>query len=185
MSVRIDRIEVHELRMPLRAVDPTGAQRFHTVAAPLSNRPQSERDPEAEDPLYRKALLLNPGDPDLWTHLAITSSLRKDYVQAARYAKVALALDPGYLSAYQELAYAYKNAARYADAVAVAERGLKVDGDLHTKALLLARQGQALWMLGEQDKALNAFHTSKRIGGPPWIDSYLDGKQEIGKAFKE
>jgi tetratricopeptide (TPR) repeat protein len=170
--------------VPVPKPDKEGAHRYHEAAAPLSARPAAERDGAAEDRLYRKAVLLDPGDPDLYTHLAIDASLRKDYAAAVRYAKLAIAIAPSFLNAYQELCYAYKNLGRYDDVVAVAERGLKLDGDLHTKAMLLARKGQALWLESKKDEAIAAFSTSRRLGGPDWVESYINGEQTLGQEFK-
>jgi len=161
------------------------ARRYHEAARPLAARPRDERDPDAEARLYGKALLLDLTDADLYNHLAIGASLRSEFEHAIRFAKLAIAVDPSFLSAYQELAYAYKNAERYDDVIPVADRGLKVDGDLRTKALLLARKGQAYWMLANERAALDAFRGSRRLGGPAWAQSYLDGEQTLGEEYRD
>lgn len=161
------------------------AASYHQAGTPLSQKPREQRDAALETRVYAKAVLLDPGNADLYNHMAIAASIAEKYETAERWAMLAIAIDPSFLAAYQELSYVYKNTARYRDAVALVDRAVKLDGDIHTKAMLLARKGQSLWMLSEEAEALKAFQTAKRLGGPAWVDSYLNGQQTLGKAFVE
>ena len=79
------------LRAPFLNTQKEAAARIHAAAAPLGARARDQRDPDLEELVYTKALLLNPVDADLYNHLSIAASLRKDYQRAADIAMLAIA----------------------------------------------------------------------------------------------
>jgi len=175
----VARNSAQTLGIAVQNPNPARAQIYHEAAEKPENAARAEE-------LYRRAALLNPKSADYINHLSIEASKRKDFTRGERYALLAMAVDHNFIGAYQELAYALKNLHRYEECIAVAERGLDLpDGDLHSKSLLLARQGQAWWMLSKEDEARRAFMGSVKLGGPAWVQTYLDGKQVLGKEYVE
>jgi tetratricopeptide (TPR) repeat protein len=154
------------------------AREFHVQALQLD-------DEEGSVALFRRAALCDPSNADYINHLSVAAARAKRWETAERHARLALAIDPQFLNSYQELAYILKNRGLYEEVLAIAERGLKVDGALRTKALLEARKGQAYWMMGREPEAIAAFKRSKRIGGPQWVQSYLDGEQVLGERWRD
>jgi tetratricopeptide (TPR) repeat protein len=164
--------------------DPAAARKF--AGQGLRLRQPGQRRREDEIALFTLAALSNPSDPSPLTQLAILYNENKEFRSGLRFSLLAIAVEPQYVSACHEAAYALKNLSRYDEVIRFADRGLAIKGaDLHIKALLLARKGQAYWMKKNEPKALDAFKASRRLGGPAWVGSYLEGRQKLGKPFRE
>jgi tetratricopeptide (TPR) repeat protein len=184
----IERIIAREgkekLVFAIEKTDPSAARKFAEEA--LQRRQSEPRRREDEITLFTLAALSNPSDPFPLTQLAILHNENKDFKTGLRFSLLAVAVEPQFISPYHEAAYALKNLSRYDEVIRFADRGLAIKGaDLHVKALLLARKGQAYWMKKNEPKALDAFMASRRLGGPAWVASYLEGKQKLGKPFRE
>jgi Flp pilus assembly protein TadD len=133
--------------------DPTRLVRIDTARALAAFARLEANIPGRESPLrkalapalaeYREAQLTNAERPEAWLNLGVLDSLLGDSDAAERDYRQALALDPGFIPTYANLADLYRGLGRDADGRAVLEQGLEQAADdadlLHALGLLEIR----------------------------------------------
>jgi len=125
------------------------------------------------DSSFSRAIDLNPGDPWPYYRLGRLRSAA-DPGSARELLEAAVELDPGYSSAWQELAFVYETLDMMPAAASALERCIEIAPE----AWLMGELGYVNEVMGEYDEAAAAFQ-----GSVDMDDQYLYGWQRRGEVF--
>lgn len=122
------------------------ASKKHTISSEIKahaealklegNRAVASRSYRQAVEYYTQAIGLNPYDPVFLSNRAAAFSSMRDFENAIADAKAALEIDPSFTKAYSRLGFAYYSAGDAKASLSAYEKGLELEGDSPSSAMM-------------------------------------------------
>lgn len=130
----------------------------------LGDTYHTEKNMEASDSSYDKALEINPNNHFVLNNYSYYLSLRGEYLEKAKeMSKKSNDIDPGNTSFQDTYGWILYRLGHYSEAKIWLEKAIESGGN--TRGVVLEHYGDILFKLGEREKAIEYWNKAKNKGG--------------------